>query len=150
MPHVGNFPERGCPKPLSIPPGAFVPKSGTQDSEITNDDIVNSQLITAEKFYAPVLLPHRATVTKLTLYGFKNTSGGYVTLTLLRGDRQGTSTVMATCSITLTTGYQSAEDDTINDPEIDNENYEYGLQVEQDADAVVTDNRFTGAKIDWN
>ena len=150
MPHIGNFPERGCPKPLSIPPTAFVPRYDTQSWEILYDRITNNTNLLVQQFCAPVFLPHRARVTKLTLYGFKNVETGYITLQLIRDDREGTSGIMATCSITAWTGFQAIEITDILDPEIDNENYQYSLQVEIDPDAIATDNYFVGAKIDWN
>ena len=150
MPHVGYFPERGCPKPLSIGAPAFVPASDAVDYAISNESVWSGGSLVAQSFYAPVKLPHRARINKVTLYGYKNVSGGYVQIRLLRFDREFTSGVMVTLTLTLATGYQSVEDDSIWEPEIDNENYDYGIHLEIDPDAVPGDNYFTGAKIDWN
>ena len=150
MPHVGNFPERGYPKPLSIGPPEFMPQTEAVEFDITNEHLNNHTALGEQVFWAHVKLPHHANVTKLTLYGYKDAAGGFVQLTLLRFDRQFTSTVMAACSITGETGYQSVSDDTIDVPEVDNENYDYGLRLNIDPDADVGDNYFTGSKIDWN
>ena len=150
MPNVGNFPERGCPKPLSIGAPEFMPQTETVEFDITNEHVNNHTVLIEQIFWAHVKLPHRANITRLTLYGYKDAVAGLVQLTLLRFDRQGTSTVMAACSLPGATGYQSDYDDTIDDPEVDNENYDYGLRLNIDPDATVGDSYFTGAKIDWN
>lgn len=149
MPHIGYFPPVGFPKPLVIPPSAFLAGQDTEDWDVNANQLGNSVVTSAQYFWAPVLLPHGATVTKLTLYGYLASAANQVTLRLYRGDRTFNTITMAEVVITFAPGYQSAYDDTINSPVVDNLNYNYGLYVELDPDAAPGDALICGALIDW-
>ena len=150
MPHIGNFPERGFPKPLSISPGGFVPDEDTYDWDITGLRIRNAAALTLQNYSAQVSLPQGATVTKLILYGYRDDDAATLSLKLQRADRVGGATLMAQVVADWTTPYDSGYDDTISSPVIDNENYCYHLIVDIDPNDAVSDVEFTGAVIEWN
>jgi len=148
-PHIGNFP-REYPKPLSVSGAAFVPKQDDQDWVIEGAKLRNRSLILSKYFWAPVYLPNGVTVTKLTLYGYRTTTGSTLRLQLMRCDREGSDFSMADVSAAWVTDWSSVYDDTINGGAIDNENYQYGLQLQVNPDADVFDCMFGAAIIDWN
>ena len=149
MPHIGNFPVIGFPKPLPIPPSAFVAAEDTFDWRFTATDLENRTQLTLSSFYAPVVLPQGVTVKKLTLYGFRDDALASMQLELLRNDRVGGHTTMAQIVADWITGHSSGYDDTITSPEIDNENYDYCLGLQLDPNDAVTDVCLTGALIEW-
>ena len=150
MPHIGNFPIIYFPKPLAIPPPAFVPNLDTQDWEITQAYVRNRAVLTQQVYVAPVYLPDGATVTKLTLYGGRVDVDAVMQLWLRRSNRQMGLETMATVLADWTTGYSSGYDDTIDYAVIDNENYDYSLELILDPNDAVEDVTFTGALIDWD
>ena len=149
MPHIGNFPPVGYPNPLSIHPSAFLAREDTNDWVIDPFALENRITVAAQVFWAPVSLPHGVTVEKLTLSAFLNTVSDQVTLRLYRNDRVGNENLMAEVIITLTTGWSSASDDTIDYPGIDNENYNYALELTLTPDFAPGDAKLAGAVIDW-
>ena len=150
MPHIGNFPERGCPKPLAIPPPAFVPGDDAYDWKIFPTWVQNRSALTLTEFYAPVFLPQGVTVKKLTLYGYRDDAAATMTLALFHNDREGIQTSMVLVTADWETGYSSREQTTIADAKIDNENRNYSLRLQLDPNDAVGDVKFTGALIDWD
>lgn len=149
MPHIGNFPERGYPKPLSIPPSVFMPEEDTFDYHCTEYDLRNSTTLTIQEFYAPVYLPHKATVTKLTLYGHRMTAESVLILGLWRANRTGQLFAMTAVMADWTDGDGSKSKTTITDPVIDNVNCTYSLRLSIDPDAIVSDCSFLCGAIEW-
>ena len=149
MPHIGNFPERGHPEPLSVPPPEFLPEKDTFDYVCNEGQLRNFSSLTSQAFYAPVFLPDKATVTKLTLYGYRTTAGSMLALSLKRVNRTGASYSMTSVSADWTDGAGSKFITQITDPVIDNENYVYTLTLTIDPDAAVGDCYFYAAEIEW-
>jgi len=150
MPHIGNFPERGHPRPLAIPPAIFVPEEDVFDYRCYTSGLRNGTTLTLQTFFGPVFLPHRATVTKLTLLGYRTTGGSTLRLELLKAPPGLGPTCMVWVAADWTDGYGSKSSTMIMEAVIDNENYCYGLMLEIDPDAVVTDCIFTAAIIEWS
>ena len=150
MPHVGNFPEPGFPKPLSIHSSEFVPKEDTDQFTRDVGYLRNRGILTPQYYYAPVYLPHKATVTKLILYGYRDAEASSLILSLYSIDHVGTGAVMAEVNADWTTGFSSGYDDTITDPVIDNENYNYLLRLTLDPDAVEGNVQLVHAVIEWS
>ena len=148
-PNVGNFP-REYPRPLAIPPSAFVPQLDTQDWEILQIYVRNRSILTQQNYYAPVYLPDGVTVNKLTLHGNRDDADAVMVLCLRRNNRQGVLEAMALVTADWTTGYSSKSDEAIDYPVIDNENYDYSLELTLDPNDAVTDVEFTGSLIGWN
>ena len=92
-----------------------------------------------EHYYAPLQLPHGATVTTMTFYyRDANIFGGVITMTLKRGPVDGTASdhedMAQVRSVTdiIGDGYGSGSDDSIANPVVDNENYIYWLYAHFD------------------
>ena len=149
MPHIGNFPERGFPKPLSIPAAAFVPRLDTYQWLIGEERLQNQVVLTAQDFHAPVYLPQGAVVTKLILYGLRNAGGSELRLWLSRDNKTGLTETMAMVLADWTGGWGEGEDTSISYATIDNDTYHYSVRATVDPDAVVSDCYFGSAEIEW-
>ena len=147
MPHTGNFPPKLSP--LSIPAAAFVPYNDIYDFTIDHTQIFNRTSLEIHLYYAPVILPHGATVSKVTLYGYRNDALAAMTLILYRVDPTESVAEMAMLMADWTLGAGSIYDDTIDYATIDNENYQYILEVGLDPNDDISDVRFFGAKIEF-
>lgn len=133
--------------PVSIHPAAFIPLDDAEDWDVTAVRLANRASLNLQGFYAPVILPHGVTVTKVTLYGYRDDAAASMLLRLRRTDRQGSNDIMALAQANWTDGYNSIYDDTIASALIDNENYSYSLELQLNPNDSVNDVRFTGAKI---
>ncbi len=150
MPHVGNFPKPEYPRPLSIGPPAFVPSEDTYDWDLSSSVLNNRSSLALQKFYAPVFLPHGATVTKLKLNGYRTSTGSALKLTLGKNAPEGETLTMASLLADWSDGHGSIETTTIGDAKIDNEAYSYSLEIRLDPDASILDVAFGRVVIDWN
>ena len=150
MPHIGNFPPVGYPKPLIVGALEFLPGDDTYDF-VTSEYMIRARTsLTPQYFFGPVLLPHGATVTKLTLYGARTDELAAMTLYLRRlGLLIMADDSMATVIADWIGMQGSGFDDTIDYAVIDNDTYYYGLQLVLDPNALVTDVIFAAARIDW-
>ena len=150
MPHVGNFPERGYPKPLAMGPEHFGPLNDTYQFFRDATVLRNSTVLTIQNFYAPVVLPQGAKVQKVTLYGYRDDALATLGLRMYRSDRVGNMLIMADMSADWTDGYGSIEDTTIDYDTIDNETYTYDLMVSLSPNDDVNDVRYTAGVIEWS
>lgn len=150
MPHIGNFPIGVFPRSVSIAPTAFVPSLDTQDWEITTAAVKNRAALTLQHLYAPIILPERAKVQKLTLYGNRNDGDATLALQLSAFDRTQFESSMAQISADWTDGYNNKSSTEILNAVVDNDIYCYALILTLDPNDSVDDVRFTGARIDWN
>ena len=148
-PHVGYFP-REYPKPLSIGPPGFVPQEDTYDWLIVGGTLKNRAVLTEQLFSCPILLPHGVTVTKLTLYGFRDDGLATLMVTLQRATTIGATEPMTSKTADWTTGDSSGESTAILNPVIDNNNYAYFLTLQLDPNDSVEDVKFRSIRIDWN
>ena len=149
MPHVGNFPAPGYPKPLSIGSGAFVSQNDTYDWFIDSLTLRNRTALVSQFFNAPVFLPQGAVVTKLTFFGFRDDALSTIALQLQRRKIGEAEEVMGIVTADWTGGEGSGYDDTIDYAKIDNENYAYWLLLTVIPNDVVTDCIFRWATIHW-
>ena len=149
MPHIGNFPAPGYPKPLSINPCAFRPEVDTYDYTINQQVCRNQTSLTEQYFFAPVYLPHGATVTKFTFYGYRDDVLSTMRATLQKVNRPGVVTTLAEVIADWTIGESSGYDDTILQPVIDNENYSYIVRLFLDPNDDVMDCYGRAMVIDW-
>lgn len=150
MAHIGYFPVREYPRPLSIGPPAFVPKEETYSWRISEGGLQNRTSIDAQNFYAPVFLPHGATVTRLKLYGYRLAAGGNLNLYLERITLAGNIETLATLVADWTGGDGSIETTTIEYAKIDNVAYYYIFAVFLNPEATAGDVQFERAIIDWH
>ena len=149
MPHIGYFPVPAFPKPLVIGHPNVLPMDDTEDWSCSEPFLRKNAILAGTAYYAPVILPQGARVTKLTLYAFRDDALATLELTMKRVDNVGTVVIMATVNATWTDGAGSGYDDSIDDDVIDNENYSYLLRLVLTPNDSVTDVRFYRGVIDW-
>jgi len=137
--------------PLSIPPAAFVSALDTFDWDCSWTGLKNRAALTLQYFYAPVLLPHGVTVTKVTLYGYRDDALAVLKLSLGRNNRSSAVAQLLVTNLTADwiSGYSSIGEDTILYDTIDNETYHYSLIAEMDPNDSVEDVKFLGATVDF-
>lgn len=135
-------------KTVAIASSEFITGTDTNDWIMTEQFLRNNTVLTAQLFYAPVILPDGATVSKLTLYGYRNDELATMSLILGKTDGAGAYSEMAQVDATWTDGYNSGYDDTINFPLVDNANYVYMLRLTLEPNDDALDVRFCKAKIE--
>ena len=149
MPHIGNFPEKGFPKPLSIGPPNIFPRNDGVDWYIDGNELRKNVSLELGLYWVPVYLPQKARVTKLTLYGYRDDTLAGFSVILKRVSNVGVADDMAMVEATWTDGNGSGYDDTISYAVIDNENYSYLIALSLEPNDSVDDVRFRRAQIDW-
>jgi len=135
--------------PISIPASSFLPFYDTYDYERTRELLKNRVTLTPQYYSAPVIFPPSVTVTKVTLYGYRDDASATLSLYLARVDRVGSLVTMATCVSNWITGYSSIYDDIISYAVINNNNYSYALALIVDADDDVDNVKLSGVKIEF-
>ena len=150
MPHIGNFPIPGYPKPLAVGPATFASGSDAYDFSLNEKFLKNRVALSIQRFYAPVILPSGVTVKRLTLFGYRDDDAATLMLELLRADATGITTIMASVVATWTTGDSSGYDDTITEPVVDNGNYSYCLRLSLTPNDSVEDVYLRRAQVDWS
>jgi len=122
---------------LSIPSSSFTP----QTSEGTGNAGYDGNLTGTARFFegsflmfAPVNLPHRATVTSLTCGGRAPSRDFKVSFILRRNEPQQANVDMATVSTTFEgTGFQFVRTTSITSAVIDNARFNYYIAAQTDA-----------------
>ncbi len=132
--HVeGNLTWRAKTSYLSVPAAAFTAR--TDPNGRTNDGFALSNSA-GGTFYAPVALPHGATVTDMTFYWWDNDSSRGITCTL-RLDAMGQAgwfdTAMAEVVSVGSNGSGFSSTSSISEAIIDNQHYIYYLKWEMPA-----------------
>lgn len=140
---------RASMSPLSIPPSALMPLSDMYDWRQDEKQFYSRSALTAQYYYAPVILPHGCTVTKFTLYGYRDDALSAMTTYLYRADHENNRSIMASCNALWVDGYNLIYDSSINNPVIDNENYMYVLRIVLNPNNAVGDIKVTGFKINF-
>ena len=149
MSNFGLFPEKGFPKPLSINPAQFVPQSDNWDWAIMGTSLRNRTDLEVHHFRAPVNLPAGARVTKLKIYGARESVTAVLDVRLYREDiASENKTEMARVTADWT-GDGSGEDTSIAEDVIDNVNYCYSLHCQVDPDTDVLLTKLYAVVIDW-
>jgi len=135
--------------PISVPPPAFQPKDDTYDWTIDDYYLRNRTSVAEQVYTAPVFFPDGVTVTKLTLYAFRNDADASINLYLRRIGRAYSHLTMALVTCNWTDGWGSLYDDTIDSGTIDNATYSYVLELILDPNDSASDVYFAGAMIDF-
>jgi hypothetical protein len=124
-----SLPASSASNHMSVHPSAFVPSNGGASGYYYQRESLANNASSNSIFFAPVNLPHGATVTKVTLYFYDPEDGPNGTLTLERVDGSGSS---GTLALVATSGYASYvwswSDDIIANATIDNSQYIYFLR----------------------
>jgi hypothetical protein len=140
---------RAALSPISIPGAAFMPKLDTYNWMIDDLYMKNRAALTSQEFFAPVLLPNGATITVLTLYGYREDALSNLQLYLRRITHVATHTILASCVADWTDGYGNISDSTINTPIVNNTDYGYVLELHLEPNDNVDDIWFICAKINF-
>ncbi|MBA7642921.1 hypothetical protein ES703_50630 [subsurface metagenome] len=150
MPHIGYFPIGQYPRPLVLGSAAFIKRETSFDHRQDWSQLRNDALLTEQIFYAQVVLPQRARVTKLTLIGFRNDALAVMSLKLGGWDRWLGQITLAEVIADWTDGDSSGYDDTIDNPVIDNLSYWYFLEATLDPNDDTFDVALQRVQIDWS
>jgi len=119
-----NAEARAVHSPLSVSAHDFIPSQDTYDFVLSSGLLRHRTTLTVQYFDTGIILPHGVTVTKVTLFGWRDDAAASLVLYLIRANRAGGISVMASVSANWTTGYSSRADTTITNPVIDNINYD--------------------------
>ncbi len=111
---------------VSVSAAAFGPKEDQYDFTNFGGQLRNNDG-NSDRYYAPVQLPHGATVTKMTWY-WSDTSIYGGTAALRRGTNTGSYLLMAEVQTSGSGGNGSSYDGSISYATIDNQNYTYYLR----------------------
>ena len=112
---------------VSVPPAAFTPAEDGYDYQNLGALILNNDGA-SDNYYAPVLLPQGATVTKMTLYFYDGSSLDGCTI-LFRSPLDGSADYMAEVYTHGTSGAGSRFDNTIDYSVVDNSQHIYYLYL---------------------
>jgi len=135
--------------PISVPAPAFTVTRDTYQWTLNDSYLQNRVLISSQYYYAPLYFPNGVTVTKLTLYGYRDDPSSSLRLRLRRIDRIGGASDMALVISNWVDGVNNQETATITNPTIDNVNYAYGLRMEIHPNDYCLDCYFYSAVIDF-
>lgn len=139
----------GVPSPISINSCAFIPVSDTEDYSLDGDILKRRTGTTLLDCNANVCLPHGVTITKLTLYAYRNDADASIQIVLYRVDPAGTINTLASVSADWTSGNSSKFDDTVSNATIDNTTYSYQIYCGMDPNDSVNDVKLSRVQIDF-
>ena len=114
MPHIGNFPGPGYPRPLSIHGAAFLPEADFVNYCFGPKGLQSATSLGMQSFYAPFYLPQGATIKKLTLVGYRDDALANMVATMSRTSDVFVSDTLATVAADWVDGHGSKYDDTID------------------------------------
>ncbi|MBA7603605.1 hypothetical protein ES703_10719 [subsurface metagenome] len=137
------------PSPISIHPLQFKPIDDQTDFYAEQTGLKRRADLSYGLYYAPVNLPHGVTITKLTLYAYRDDSGASINIRLYRCTHSGANVSMANVTADWTDGDGSGYDDSIDYSIISNVTYSYALYCYIDPNDDVDDVKLTGVKIDF-
>lgn len=136
--------------PLSINPLQFHPLDDTVDYYCHGGELRRRAALGYGTYYAPVVLPNNVTVTKLTLYAYRDDVNATLNIRLYRVTHSGTSVSMANVTASWTNGDGTAFDDSIDYAGIETETYSYFIYCYIDPNDDVDDVKLTGVKIEFS
>ena len=135
--------------PISIHPLQFKPVNDQTDFYCDQSGLRRRTDLGYGLFYAPVIFPNNVTVTKLTLYAYRDDSGADINIRLYRCTHSGANVSMCNVTADWTNGDGSKYDDSIDYAGIETETYSYALYSYIDPNDDVDDVKLTGVKIDF-
>ena len=139
----------GLPSPISIHPLQFHPLDDQTDYYCEQTGLRRRADLAYGMYYAPVFLPHGVTVTKLTLYAYRDDAAAAINIRLYRSTNSGVSVSMANVTADWIDGDGSAYDDSIDYAIVSNITYSYALYCYIDPNDSVDDVKLTRVKIDF-
>ena len=135
---------------VSVAPPAFVPADEAyQYDRDSGSGLKQDGASTGSIYYAPVSLPHGATVTKFTAYYYDGGTNGAISATLRYSNLGTGSYAMAEADSTGDSGYGDTDDTSIDYAEVDNETRAYYVRVEFPAAPYSGTLNFKGIVIEY-
>ncbi len=141
----------GYTRSQTIPPAQFICEDGT-NIEILVSNLKNIDAgFVSRNYYAPIHLPHGCQIERIVLFGYREDALSAITLELYNKmlDTPFTTTEMASCSLTNTDGYGSAQDNSITDDIVSNSNKTYTLKLAIDNNDNIGDCWLSGVLLDY-
>jgi len=140
---------RASLSPIIIPALSFLP--GQDDTEYIRAAhyIHNRTSLLATPYFAPVFFPNGVTVTKITIYGYRNDNLANIMVNLSRSNMAGSQDFLTSLVADWFSGWSSMYDDSISYSLIDNTSYAYLLSLSLNPNDDVGDVRLSGVKIDF-
>ncbi|GAH54300.1 unnamed protein product, partial [marine sediment metagenome] len=138
------------PSPISINPSAFLPVTDTVDYICDGKLIKPRESLDGLDLYASVHLPHAVTVTKVTLFAYRDDDEACLDLVLRQVHPLGTVHDMCIIEADWTDGDNNASNETISYPIIDNTAYSYSLYICMEPNDNINDVQFMRAQIDFS
>lgn len=135
--------------PISVPASAFLPTDDQTDYTVDYGRLLRRTSLTIGYFYAPVFFPHGVTVTKLTLFAYRDDYSASVKIELHRVSFQSVSDALCGVTANWGDGYGNHYDDTIESAQVDNSLYSYCLLCRISPNDSVNDVRFIRAQIEF-
>ncbi len=139
----------GYASPISIHPSSFIPGDDTIDYVTKESGLTERTSFSAFDFFAPVILPNAVTITKLTLYAYRDDGSASLGINLFRCNDAGTKSQMALVSAGWEDGNGSGYDDTIVNPVIDNTAFSYVIELNMNPNDAILDVRLRRIQIDF-
>lgn len=133
--------------PISLDPACFIPYLDTYDWHMLNGILKNRVSLTEQHFTAPILFPNGVTVTKITLYGYRDDASATLVVEIRRQDRAATVSGLASLVSTWTDGYGSISTEAISNATVDNTAYSYFILLSINPNDSVEDVKFTGLEV---
>ena len=133
---------------ISVAPAAFVPADEAyQYDRDSGSGLKQDGPSTGSIYYAPVSLPHGATVTKFTVYYYDSSNDG-ITVTL-RYSNLGTGSYAMAEAASVDGGYGSSDDTSIDYAAVDNEMRAYYVRVQFPTSAYTGTLNFKGVVVEY-
>lgn len=134
---------------VSVAPPAFVPDDEAYAYDRDSGPGLKQDSPSAGSiYYAPVSLPHGATVTKFTIYYYDDSTNGEI-LARLRYSNLGTGSYAMAEALSADGGYGDTEDTSIDHAEVDNETRAYYVRVQFPAAPYSGTLNFKGVVIEY-
>lgn len=137
----------GFPSPVSIHACQFNPVDDQDDYTCDESGLKRRLSLDSAVYWAPVLLPHAVTVTRVTVYAFRDDGSAPFSVYLYRVSNTGVSQTMAYISIDLTSGNLNKFDSSIDYSTVDNDTYSYCIRCYMNPNDSVDDIKLYRIKI---
>jgi hypothetical protein len=140
---------RAVHSPMSIPASCFVPWVDTYDFTRNNIQLRSRVSLTLQIFAAGLIFLNSITISKLTLFGYRDDGASTLRIRLLRSDFAGAVVTVADVIADWTDGYGSIYDASIDYAVVDIVNYFYTLELRIEPNDSVFDVRLLAAQIEF-
>ncbi len=135
------------PSPISIHACQFNPVDDQDDYKCDETGLGRRASLESAVYWAPVHLPHGVTLTRFTVYYYRDDGNASYSVYLYRVSNSGSQQTMSYISIDLTDGSSNKFDASIDYPIIDNDTYSYCIRCYMNPNDSVDDIKLYRVKI---